>query len=352
MQPTPFSFDELYPFENFNAQEAQYVRNFEIRKKQLKNGSQTTYQYASDVVRELRKLKSDICDYNKAKGLAIDLFTVNTDYLNTYIHQLTIIDQKTGEVNNAQNSTKQRVYDQLQSFYSWCYKKQYIGSNPMAFCKRPVYGRQIKLESIYPDSKILEFFSALKKLCPDDSCMRDYIIARLIITLGCLPSEASELKFNQFMIDEDGQILVRIIRKEIATLIPIPEDLWDQIYFYIRNGLGASDSILQKDCFLFVSTRNMTAFHNSQGKAFTYLKKPINPSHLRQVIKNAGDKVEIDMSPMKLRNHHSLYALIFGANPHDVQDTTGMTRDKFVQRFKGVVEQLGKDYVLHLGNLK
>jgi integrase len=328
----------MYSIEELTKEEAGYVRKFANKRKSDKA-----------LIREISKFYCKIKEFNKEHGTTNTLLSIDSNFCADYILRLKILNRGTGEIVHAQQGTKECVYYQLHSFYSWLVSQNDIPGitvNPFTYVDRPIKDRQPDLKRIYPDHQLRDLFDEIKKNCDPVTYLRDYLIAFLIYITGKKPGQVCNIRLNQLVVDDDGVGGIQFDEKGIVDTALIPKETFEKLLFMISSyGIKKADWINPYP--IFVSTRSMGVYSSAPD-----LMKPISIRHITRVISDSGKLLDMKISSNDLRDHYVIYSALAGASAVNLMDATSVSPVQFVRRYTGVIEQLGKEYISTLNNIR
>ncbi|QZY56945.1 tyrosine-type recombinase/integrase [Crassaminicella profunda] len=227
-------------------------------------------------------------------------------------------------------TTAEKLYSQLYSFFNYLEENEHIPYNHFKNISKPTASRNISKEKIIMWEDLDKLISILKTFN-----QRDYAILMLIFTSGLTLNEAVNLKWNQFVIDDTGNIGIVFITKRGKRYTKVHKDTWNLLQKY-RNSLA--DLI----------TQDSNVFLNNRGNKIT-------GRWVRMVLKKACIEAELDheYTPRDLRHTLAAHTLKRGASSRQVKQQLGWSNENLAQRYLYTIQQLDDNAIDYLNfNLK
>ncbi|MCT4621579.1 MAG: tyrosine-type recombinase/integrase [Marinisporobacter sp.] len=227
-------------------------------------------------------------------------------------------------------TTAEKLYSQIYSFFNYLEENEYIPYNYFKNISKPIATRNIAKEKIIMWEDLDKLISVLKTYN-----QRDYAILMLIFTSGLTLNEAINLKWNQFVIDDTGNIGIIFTTKRGKRYTKVHKDTWELLQKY-RNSLS---SLTSKDSYVFLNNRG----------------NKITGRWVRMVLKKACIEAELahEYTPRDLRHTLAAHTLKRGASSKQVKQQLGWSTENLAQRYLYTIQQLEDNAIDYLNfNLK
>ncbi|QEK12167.1 tyrosine-type recombinase/integrase [Crassaminicella thermophila] len=222
-------------------------------------------------------------------------------------------------------STAEKLYSQIYSFFNYLEENNYISYNHFKKISKPIASRNISKERIINWEELDKLISILKTYN-----LRDYSILMLIFTSGLTLNEAVNLKWNQFVIDDRGNIGIVFTTKYGKRYTKVHKDTWNLLQKY-RNSLS---SLIAQDSYVFLNNRG----------------SKITGRWIRMVLKKACKEAALDReyTPRDLRHTLVAYTLKKGASSKQVKQQLGWSNENLAQRYLYTIQQLEDNAIDYL----
>jgi len=239
------------------------------------------------------------------------------------------IDDYLNNLNNSP-STKRKKYNQLFSFYNFLEDEIDI-PNPLKKVEKPKASKQINKDRTieFKDMKI--FLDTIY----NNFSFRDYVITLIIATTGIKISEVLNIKFSDFIIDNNGHIGLRVGRNNYERYVRIFDFVWEQIDRY-RLSLGIPDFYVKEDYVVFFSERKLKEYLLNPSAI-----KPLTSDWLKKVYTKTCNISNLPLITSKdIRHNYTMLSMMLGVPAQDIKDHLGWSTENIIFRYNGVVELL------------
>ncbi|TCO79208.1 tyrosine-type recombinase/integrase [Marinisporobacter balticus] len=222
-------------------------------------------------------------------------------------------------------STAEKLYSEIYSFYNYLEENSYITYNYFKNISKPVATRNIAKEKIISWEEFDQLISVLKTYHS-----RDFAILLLIFTSGLTLSEAVNLKWNRFFIDNKGNTGIIFITKRGRRYVKVHKDVWGLLERY----RGSLSKMVSQDNYVFLNNRG----------------NKISGRWVRLVLKKACNEAKLDReyTPRDLRHTLAAYALKKGASSRQVQEQLGWSNESLAERYLYTIQQLEENAIDYL----
>ncbi|QXM06035.1 tyrosine-type recombinase/integrase [Crassaminicella indica] len=222
-------------------------------------------------------------------------------------------------------TTAEKLYSQLYSFFNYLEENHYISYNHFKNISKPTASRNISKEKIITWESLDKLISILKTYN-----LRDYSILMLIFTSGLTLNEAVNLKWNQFVIDDNENVGIIFTTKRGKRYTKVHKDIWELLQKYKNNLSG----LVTQDSYVFLNNRG----------------NKITGRWIRMVLKKACIEAELDheYTPRDLRHTLAAYALKKGASSKQVKQQLGWSSSSLAQRYLYTIQQLEDNAIDYL----
>jgi len=216
----------------------------------------------------------------------------------------------TGDSNNTRATrpvcayTVDRYYTGLSALFRWAVSEGMVDINPMATIKKPRIQRKI-IKGLEPEicHRLLGSFDG-KSL---DS-YRNKTIVYMFLDTGLRLSELANLKMSDINMEQG---IIRVVGKGDKERL-------------VRIGLKT-----QKALWNYLARRNSEADYIWIGKE----NMPFTADGIAQMVRNLGKRLDIQLSPHKLRHSFAISFLRNGANPFELQMALGHSTLEMTRRY-------------------
>ncbi|OPJ57157.1 tyrosine-type recombinase/integrase [Alkalithermobacter paradoxus] len=254
-----------------------------------------------DYISKIQLFKSSIDDTDK------DLFTVQVSDCKSFIE---LIQSKYAK------STCEKIYGYLHSFYNFLNKDGYIEDNPFKYIKKPSVSRIKTKDDVLSFEEINTLIGVLPKLNH-----RDRVIIVFLITTGCLLSELINIKWKDFIVDENNNYYCKIGQRKKERIVKLHPYLWSLIIDY-RESLNMSTNFEPIDDFIFKGHKD----------------KNISDRNVRIIVKKALDLAGLQNYSCKdFRHSVATFSLRLGATDEEVKEYLGWSDKYYAIRYKYVI---------------
>jgi len=215
--------------------------------------------------------------------------------------------------------TVDRYYTGLSALFRWALDEGMIDTNSMATIKKPRFQRKI-IKGLEPDvcKKLIGYFSG--KSIND---YRNKAIVYMFLDTGMRLSELANLKMSYINVERG---IIRVIGKgNKERLVRIGLKTQKALWRY----LARRDSDIE---YLWISREN----------------QPFTATGIAQMVRNLGKRLDITLSPHKLRHSFAISFLRNGANPFELQIALGHSTLEMTRRYTQALgfEDVFKRHVL------
>jgi site-specific recombinase XerD len=209
--------------------------------------------------------------------------------------------------------TVDRYYTGLSALFRWALSEGMIDTNPMATIKKPRFQRKV-IKGLEPDicHKLLGSFNG-KSI--DD--YRNKAIVYMFLDTGLRLSELANLRMSDINMEQG---IIKVVGKGDKERLA-------------RIGIKA-----QKALWNYLALRPVDVDHVWLGRD----NAPFTVDGIPQMIRKLGKKLDITLSPHKLRHSFAISFLRNGANPFELQIALGHTTLEMTRRY---TQALGFEYV-------
>lgn len=285
------------------------IKQFIVFSKSMKAKTKDSYMY----------VLSELKDFTNK-----DLIDINSEDIKKYIEHL----------NNEKQAktTIRRKYHQLFSYYNFLEGEFVIKQNPLKAVPTPKASKQIKMERTLTFENLEVLLNTLKEHFP----YRDYVFTLLLATTGLKLSEALNIKWTDFFIDNNNYIGIRIGNKNNPRYVRIFDFVWEEINQYREDYLKVDESYLNEDYYVFIGEKQLNNYRAYPGNV-----KPITGDWIRKTYVNACETAQIPLVTAKdIRHTYTMLTMKLGAREGEIQEQLGWSSTQFIERYHGVVEQL------------
>jgi len=200
--------------------------------------------------------------------------------------------------------TVDRYYTGLSALFRWAMSEGMVDINPMATIKKPRFQRKI-IKGLEPEicHRLLGSFDS-KSL---DS-YRNKTIVYMFLDTGLRLSELANLKIGDINMEQG---IIRVVGKGNKERL-------------VRIGLKT-----QKALWNYLARRN-------NDTDFIWLREdnePLAANGIAQMVRKLGKKLDIQLSPHKLRHSFAISFLRNGANPFELQMALGHSTLEMTRRY-------------------
>lgn len=248
------------------------------------------------------------------------IFNVTPEDIKSYIDNL-----------GNSNTTKRKKYHHLLSFYNFLVDDLIINFNPVSAISPPAASKHIKMSRTLLFNNVKPFLDTL------ETCFsyRDYVITLIIATTGLKVSEATGIRWSDFIIDNNQHIGLMVGPKNNRRYVRIFNFVWEKINTY-RLYLNLPESYLREDYVVFFSEKNNILYKENPG-----LVKPITSYWLHKVYVKACEMLDIPLITAKdIRHNYTMLCMKLGSSSEDIKEQLGWSSTDFIYRYNGVVELL------------
>lgn len=293
------------------------IKQFIVFSKSMKAKTKDSYMY----------VLSELKDFTNK-----DLIDINSEDIKKYIEYL----------NNEKQAktTIRRKYHQLFSYYNFLEDEFVIKYNPLKAVPTPKASKQIKMERTLTFENLEVLLNTLKEHFP----YRDYVFTLLLATTGLKLSEALNIKWTDFFIDNNNYIGIRIGNKNNPRYVRIFDFVWEEINQYREDYLKVDESYLNEDYYVFIGEKQLNNYRAYPGNV-----KPITGDWIRKTYVNACETAQIPLVTAKdIRHTYTMLTMKLGAREGEIQEQLGWSSTQFIERYHGVVEQLNSPINKHV----
>lgn len=253
-----------------------------------------------------------------------DLIDIESNDIKDYLNYL--------RNKNQANTTIQRKYHQLFSFYNYLYDELIIEENPLRKVPTPKASYQLKIERTLTFDDLELLLDTLKEYFP----LREYVLTLLIATTGIRLGEALNLKWSDIFIDDSGLIGAVVGNKGNERYVRIFDFIWDEIDKYRTEYLKVGENYLNEDYHIFISESNLKKY-----KEYPSLVKPITGDWIRKTYVKACEIAGIPLVTAKdIRHTYTMLTMKMGIKGEEIKEQVGWSSLRFLNRYHGIVEQL------------
>lgn len=279
------------------------------------------YDFLSRFQKEKTKIdyKRDL--YNFYKYIDKNFLEVSYDdckiYMNFLKHKI--------EKKEIAVSTGEKLYSQLYSFFNYLEQHSYIQYNHFKKITKPKASRLISKDRIISWKELDQLISVLKTYN-----IRDYSILMLIFTSGLTLQDAVDLKWNQFVVDNQDNIGIQFETTKGIRYVKVHKDIWDLIQEYKEK----SNEIHLLEHYVFLNNRG----------------QKISGRWMRTVISKACNEAGLEKSytPRELRHTLAAYALKKGATAEQVKEQLGWSQSSLAERYLYTIQELNDNAIDYL----
>jgi len=200
--------------------------------------------------------------------------------------------------------TVDRYYTGLSALFRWATIEGMIDINPMATIKKPRVQRKI-IKGLEPEvcQKLIGCFNG--KSLGD---YRNKAIVYMFLDTGLRLSELANLKMSDINVERG---IIKVIGKGNKERL-------------VRIGLKT-----QKALWGYLARRNSNTDYIWIGRE----NEPFTANGIAQMIRNLGKRLDITLSPHKLRHSFAISFLRNGANPFELQIALGHSTLEMTRRY-------------------
>lgn len=236
-------------------------------------------------------------------------------------------------------TTVRRTYDQLNSFFGYCFKEGYISSNPCYKVKKPHASKKVKLERTPSPDDLRSILNILK----EEFSPRDYSLAVLILTCGLRIGEALNVKWQDFAYTEEGCFLKIESNTPGITYLYIYDFVLKALNDY-REKYQIPDDYLNLPYYTFISNRQMKGYLDKPEDC-----TPLTADWFRKVMEDVCTRAETPLYTAKdLRHAFAVYAVNTGVNKNinrklvveNVARQMGLSSSAQMSKYNGLIQHL------------
>ncbi|MCQ4925054.1 site-specific integrase [Tissierella carlieri] len=249
-----------------------------------------------------------------------NLLDVTPEDISSYINSL-----------NNNSGTKRRKYYELLSFYNFLFDELLIKTNPVSTISPPNSDNQIKLDRTLLLVNVKLFLNTLF----EHFSLRDFVITLIIATTGLRVSEVLNIKWSDFIIDDNSHIGVNVGNENNIRYVRIFDFVWKMINKY-RIDLEIPDYYLKEKYIVFFPENQLNLYRTNPQ-----LVKPITALWLRKVYAKACNIADIPYITAKdIRHNYTMLCMNLGSPEEEIKEQLGWSSTDFIYRYHGVVELL------------